>query len=781
MVDRMFHALGRGVVRYRWVIVVIWLVGTGAATRALPSLGSQVNNNNSAFLPANAPSNAAANLAVPLTGSANQSLVQVVAVARQGTLGPSDVSAVQALASAMRKVPTVDLVQFGSVSPDRKAAQILVLSKNSPNDEPDNKTLLERMQTAVDHSALPAGLEVHFAGAVATGVANQVQSQSQGKQTQSLSLLFIIVLLLFIFRSVLAPILTLLPATLVLVLSQSLIGGLGSLGLKISSITQLLLIVLVLGAGTDYGLFLVFRVREELQLGRSPHEAVEIALARVGESITGSASTVILALLSLSLADFGLYKDLGAPLAIGVAVMLLAGLTLLPALLAIFGRVTFWPSRPQQHEHQVGWWGRTASRLIARPALSLLVGVVVFGALALGVIGNKPGGFGGSLSAPPGTSAAIGNAQIKEHFPQASQNPTNLLMVFPQSVWSDPARLVRATSLLRGTGKFTQLSGPLDPNGTAISPNELVALHAEFGPAALLPVQQPAGSSVSVSEYNAYRATARLVSSDGKTVQWLAGLAAGDPSSTPALNAVPGIRSAFASVAAEVGATKSGVAGEAPALADVSSISNNDLKRIVPIAVVVIGIILALVLRSLVAPLYLLASVVVSYLASFGLAVIVFIFLAHQGGITFILPFLMFVFLLALGEDYNILVMSRIREEARRLPLREAVVRAVGATGSTVTSAGLVLAGTFAVFAIVAARQPGGSQIVSVGFGLAVGVLLDTFVVRTVLVPATVTLFGRLNWWPAAMGRRARPDPEASAGVEVVAPSGHAHSEGGRQ
>jgi RND superfamily putative drug exporter len=166
------------------------------------------------------------------------------------------------------------------------------------------------------------------------------------------------------------------------------------------------------------------------------------------------------------------------------------------------------------------------------------------------------------------------------------------------------------------------------------------------------------------------------------------------------------------------------------------------------------------VLRSLVAPLYLLASVVISYLASLGLAVIVFIYFAHQGGLTFILPFLMFIFLLALGEDYNILVMSRIREEAARLPLREAVVKAIGATGSTVTSAGLVLAGTFAVFAVISARQPGGSSVESVGFGLAVGILLDTFVVRTVLVPATVTLIGRLNWWPAAMGRRPQDTTE---------------------
>jgi RND superfamily putative drug exporter len=760
LVDRAFGALGRGVVRYRWVIVVLWLVGTGIATRSLPSLGSQVNNNNSAFLPAGAPSLQAAKLAQPLTGPADQTLVPVVGVSTDGPLSDTNQARLQAMATALRSVRSVDLVQFAGVSPDGAAAQIVVLSRRSPNDISGDKKLIDAMDAVVARYQSPS-LQIHLAGSVATQVANNVQSQTEGRQTQMLSLVFIIVLLLVIFRSVLAPLLTLFPAAVVLALSQSLIGGLGSVGLKISSITQLLLIVLVLGAGTDYGLFLVFRVREELEAGRPAHQAVEVALARVGESITGSASTVILALLSLSLADFGLYKDLGPPLAIGIAVMLLAGLTLLPALLAIFGRATFWPFALQARREHVGAWGRIAGRLIRRPARSLAIGVVVFGALAVAVIGYRPGGFGGTLSAPPGSSAALGNAALRQHFPQASENPTNLILTFPRPVWEDPGVLALATKQLRASGRFTTMTGPLDPNGTRLSPSELVALHAELGPALRLPAVEPPGTPVPAASYNAYRATARLVSTSGTTVQWEVGLRAGDPSTTAAINAVPAIRQTLAAVARRVHATASGVAGEAPALNDVSVISNRDLKRIVPLAVVVIGIILALVLRSLVAPLYLLASVVVSYLASLGLSVLVFVYLAHQGGITFILPFLMFVFLLALGEDYNILVMSRIREEARRLPLQRAVVRAVGATGSTVTSAGLVLAGTFAVFAVVAARQPGGSSVESVGFGLAVGVLLDTFVVRTVLVPATVTLLGRLNWWPSALGRRGPRPPDA--------------------
>jgi RND superfamily putative drug exporter len=319
--------------------------------------------------------------------------------------------------------------------------------------------------------------------------------------------------------------------------------------------------------------------------------------------------------------------------------------------------------------------------------------------------------------------------------------------------------LARATAGLRASGQFTKLLGPLDPAGVALTPQQLVALHNELGPAVALPTAEPAGVDLPLATYDAYRASARYVSTDGHTVQWEAGLSAGDPSSTSAIDAVPAVRAAVAAVGHSVGAAATGVAGQAPALADVSSISDGDLRKIVPVAVLAIGVVLALVLRSLVAPLYLLASVVLSYLASLGLAVLVFIKIAGEGGITFILPFLMFIFLLALGEDYNILVMSRIREEAGKRPLREAVVHAVGASGTTVTSAGLVLAGTFAVFAVAGSSGPGGSEIRAIGVGLAVGILLDTFVVRTILVPATVTLLGRWNWWPAQMGRRSETDP----------------------
>ncbi len=221
---------------------------------------------------------------------------------------------------------------------------------------------------------------------------------------------------------------------------------------------------------------------------------------------------------------------------------------------------------------------------------------------------------------------------------------------------------------------------------------------------------------------------------------------------------MPAIRADAARAARAAGASAFGATGQAAFTYDVAQLSDSDLRTVIPIAIAVIAVLLALVMRSLIAPLYLIVSVVLSYFSALGLTVLVFVKAAGQPGLTFILPFLLFMFLLALGEDYNILVMTRIREEAHRLPLPEAVSRALSVTGTTVTSAGLVLAGTFGVLAIVGSGSAGAQNvrtIVDVGVGLALGVLMDTFLVRTLLVPSAAVLIGRWNWWPSKLSRDA--------------------------
>jgi RND superfamily putative drug exporter len=757
-VDGAFEALARFVVRFRYPIVVFWILVAIVTSAAWPSLSSEVNNNNSAFLPASSPSQKAANLATPVlgeTGTGRNSDVTIIA-SRSGQLTAGDFAAIARVAALAHGVQNVLSVRETGISADREATAIRVRVQLSANDISKDKTIIDALRGTFTRARAPAGLQLHLAGAVATAVANQQSSNKAGNQVQTFSILFVIVLLLLVFRSLPAAIVTLLPSALALLISMRLIGEMGAGGLKISSINQILLIVLLIGAGTDYGLFLVFRVREELRNGLEPHDAVRHAIVRVGESITGSAGTVILALLTLLLATFGLYHDLGIPLAVGVAVMLALGLTLLPALLAILGRRAFWPSRIEPGPQREGLWGRVASRLVQRPGLTLAIGLIVFLGLAAAALGYHSGGFGGATNPPAGSDAAAGNAALQKHFPQSSSNPANLVLAYPRSVWTDPAQIATAQASLRSSGKFTQLAGPLNPNGTLLSPAELTRLHAALGPPQRLPVVQAAGVHVPPPLYNAYRSTATFASADGRTMQFEAALAAGAQNTTAAMNATPQIRSVVSTAATRSGASDSGVAGEAAAVYDISTTATNDLIKIIPVAIVAIGLLLALVLRSLVAPLYLIVSVVISYLAALGVATLAFIDAGGDSGIVFILPFLMFIFLLALGEDYNILVMTRIREEARHLPLREAVVKAISRTGTTVTSAGIILGGTFAVFAIVGGGGSNGGQLRAVGVGLAAGILMDTFLVRTLLVPATVMLLGRFNWWPSAMGREER-------------------------
>src|SRR5262249_44547490 len=296
-----------------------------------------------------------------------------------------------------------------------------------------------------------------------------------------------------------------------------------------------------------------------------------------------------------------------------------------------------------------------------------------FGGLAAAAIGYTPAGFGATPAAPHGSDAAVGNALLAAHFPAASSNPTVVLLRLPASVWRAPAAVARAEQRLAAIPPFGSLTRRFNVNGVTLTPGRLAALHAMPGDPRTLPAQPPAGAGLPAAVWAAYRAESQFISPDGRTVQFRAGLTAGDPGSNAALHQVPAIRAAVAAVARDTGASAYGVIGEAPATYDVGRASDRDLVRIFPVAIIVIAFLLALVMRSLIAPIYLIASVAISYLAAFGVSVLLFQDAAGAGGLPYVIPFLMFLFLLALGEDYNILVMTRIREEADGVSLRQAV------------------------------------------------------------------------------------------------------------
>jgi RND superfamily putative drug exporter len=767
-VDTFFTGAGRLSVRFRWAIVLAWVAGTVAAIALLPSLSSVTQSDNTSFLPGSAPSEQAAQLASPLQG-ATLTAVTVVAARAGGTLTSADQAFVARLVGSLSRVTRVYgvvSVRDAGQSADGQAEQLTVLATLAQSGglaAAQQASLVAGLRDVLRSVGPRPGFSVHTAGPVATRVDTNATSTKTGGQVQLFSIIFVIALLVAVFRSALAPLIAVLPAVVVVLVAERFTAEAAVHGLGVSQIASLLLIVLVLGAGTDYALFLMFRVREEMRAGLPCHEAIVFSVARVGETITFSAGILIAALLSLATATFSLYSGLAAPLSIAIGLMLIAGLTLLPALLAICGPVAFWPSSVKPGAGRPGWWGPTCSRIVRRPLATLAIGLLVFGALAVVSVGYLAAGFGGAVTGPAGSDSAAGDALQTRHFPQTAANPTIIVLRLRQPAWATAASVAAAGRQLATDPVFTSVSGPLNANGTALTAARYTALYAAYGPARALPVSAAAVPRAKLAAYQAYRASGSYVSADGYTISFAASLAAGSPTTTAAAEAVPAVRIAADRAARAAGASASGVTGQAAFTYDVAQLSNSDLRTVIPIAIAIIAVLLALVMRSLIAPLYLIASVVLSYFSALGLTVLVFMRGAGQPGLTFILPFLLFMFLLALGEDYNILVMTRIREEARHLPLREAVGRALSVTGTTVTSAGLVLAGTFGVLAIVGSGSAGAQNvrtIVNVGVGLALGVLMDTFLVRTLLVPSAAVLIGRWNWWPSALSRvRPADDP----------------------
>ncbi|HMD44577.1 MAG TPA: MMPL family transporter [Acidimicrobiales bacterium] len=739
----MFAAIGRFAVRRRWWVVIGWLLVTAASVLFLPALGGVVKNDSSAFLPRGAPSVVAAKAAEPfLTGNAESATI--VAVRPFGRLTPGDQAAFAADEARVRARPDVVSVHDLAVSADGQARTAEVqLSPATAGGGPTASAAVDAIRGILARA--PDGLELHLTGPLPELVDQQHAGSRTASHVQLVSALIILVLLALSFRATLAPLVTVAPAILALALASPIIAESTHLGVKISSLLQLLLTALVLGAGTDYGIFLIFRYRENLRLGLEPDDAIVASVDKVGASVTFSGATVIAALLSLVLASFGLYRGVGPGLALGILIVLAVELTFFPALLAVLGRAVFWPTVPRPGPARPGRWGAVAARVSGRPVAALAAGTLVLGGLSFVLVAYAPSGFdpGGYIA---GSDSGVGQNALVDHFGASAVAATAVVYRVPTPVWRSPDVLDAIADDLFRTRDFTSLSGPQAPNGYYIPPDALAYAYRHLGPPGRLPAVEPPGTRLSRLFYDTYRAAAGYVSDDGRTFLFKVSLRAGSPGSTAALQAVPRLRRDVSAAGRPARASWSGIAGQVAVAADVSAISGADIVKVAPVVMAVLAILLAIVLRSLIAPIYLVLSVALSYLASLGLAVLIFVVFGHQLGINFTLPFFMFVFIMALGEDYNILVMTRIREEAATKPIRPAVATALGTTGTTVTSAGLVLAASFGVLAVATS-----GQVSQIGTGLALGILIDTFIVRTLLVPSAAVLVGRWNWWPSRL------------------------------
>ncbi len=767
--QRLFIGLGTFSVRYRWLVVVVWVLITIVSVKAFPGLSSISQSGISGFLPASAPSVSASRLAAPFQNAKYASATLIVA-RPNGVLTGQDQAAIDRVEDAIRADAHVKSVTDVGVSHDGVARQALIQADVPSGGGGDAPALVNSIRAQLSSVGASSGLDFHLTGALAQTVDASANNASTRSTLTKFSILFIIVMLLVVFRSPLAPLITLIPAALAYVLSGVIITGLAThLNFNVSVVGSALLVVLVLGAGTDYALFLIYRMREELRRGLSPHDAVIRAVSTVGETIAFSALTVVAALLSLLTAQFGLYQGLGPTLSTGILVMLLAGLTLLPALLAIFGRAVFWPLSTAPSETQrSGVWGRLTINLLKRPLVTLAAGILLFAVLAIGRVNTPTTGISLLAAGPSGADSTLGTSLVNQHYPALSDNPTEALFHYAQPVWGTPAVIDSLQQQLTSVPAIQTVRGPLNPNGIPLTVTQLAQLHQTLGAPQLLSPEEPASLQVQIplALYNAYRGTAQYISADGRTVAFIA-ILKDSSSSAAAVNAVPALRSSIDRIGQITDAEQAGVVGVNELNYDQNSIALSDLSHIIPLVAILIALLLAIVLRSLIAPLYLVASIVFSYLAAIGASALLFVRLGGQDGINYILPFLLFVFLMALGSDYNLLVMTRIREEAHVKPLRMAVGDAVGVTGTTVTTAGLILAGTFTVLGVVG----GSSQIQQIGLGVTIGILMDTFLVRTLIVPSVVVLLGRWNWWPSALFHQPEPAVPNNSTVAEMAGS----------
>jgi RND superfamily putative drug exporter len=677
--------------RLRWPVVVAWILAVVLLHGLSGSLSKATNDGASAYLPTSSASTKvvllqqeAAQAAAHSGGQPETNAAIVVFARGDGRLTPADQAAVAAARAAVagRSAHVDGLAAPGpaQLSADGKASAFTVNVTGQAGSGSTDRDAVRAIRAAIAGPA--SGAPAGLVAAITGPAAVNADTTAGNQQTALLltALIIVAVILLLVYRSPILWLLPLLGSVAAIVAAQASAHGLANAGLTVSTLSADILIVLVFGAASDYALLLVHRYREELRHHATPEGAMAATLRATLPTLAASAGTVTCAMLCLLTADSASLHGLGPVGAVGIVAALVAQATFLPALLLVVGRAAFWPRIPRE-----GAAGREESRIWsgvgARVARHPAATALVF-IVALG-------------------AACAGLATLH--------------------VDNDPVSNVKGNA---GSVVGERLLTAHFPAG-ASNPLVLLAPPGEVGAAAKAAHTTPGVADITrsapVEGYGSYSVTLSV-----------------DPFGPAGTTAIVDLRQRLAHDA------PGALVGGSPAIAyDEAHTAGRDDVIIVPMVLVVILVIIGLLLQAIIAPLVLTATTALSFAASFGLASLLWHGLGYAG-VESVLPIYIFIFLVALGVDYNIFLSARVREESRRLGLRDGMLRGLGVTGGVITAAGIVLAGTFA-----ALTQIPEVSIAEVGTAVALGVLLDTLIVRTILVPASLLTIGERIWWPA--------------------------------
>lgn len=694
-------------------VILVWLAIAGAGGQAFGKLSSVQENDNAAFLPEGAESTQAAEWHAKFTPEQPVPGLFVV----DNIAGEEDLAAVQAFADEAaateiegdpsgRTVGDV-LVAPPTVVPseDGEAALVTFLVDSEAygemvEEEPLGNYIAATIVQVWD--AQDNGLEGYLTGAMGF-VADLLEAFAGIDGVLLLvALVVVLVILLIVYRSPVLPFLVLATAMIALTAAIIVVYSLATNDvITLNGQSQGIMFILVVGATTDYALLLVARYREELLRNQSPYRAMRIAWRRSLEPIAASAGTVAAGLLVLLLSDLKSLQALGPAGAVGIAAALLASLTLLPALLLIGGkhaRGVFWPKRPAfiapEAEHPVGLWDRVAGMVRAKPRRTWIIATAILVAAAAFLPMLKIGGIGDRDYFLTEVDSVKGLDVLEEHFNAGASSPVRVVV---------PAEDAEAAAAAIAEVDGVAAVYPLTPSAAAGGP----------------PVEGEEPLVV-----------------DGR-VEIVAVTQAASTSSEAA-DVVADVRVAVGEVSPEAL-----VGGQAAEALDTRLTTQHDAKIIIPAVLLVIFLVLIVLLRALVAPVVIVLANILSFAAALGFAALIFNTVFDFPGVDLATILLAFVFLVALGVDYSIFLMSRAREESLKEGTREGVRRALAVTGGVITSAGVVLAATFAALGVLPLIF-----LAQIAFIVATGVLIDTIIVRTLLIPGTMIDLGRRSWAP---------------------------------